>query len=107
METEKDIENYLTQQVRKAGGICWKFTSPGTRGVPDRYCAVMGKSFFAELKRPNHKRRHDEMLQKERHKALASQGVKVYVLETKQDIDLLFRWLTHGLLPEVSHFGHL
>lgn len=107
METEKDIENYLTQQVRKAGGICWKFTSPGTRGVPDRYCAFMGKSFFAELKRPNHRRRADEALQKERHKALARQGVKVYVLETKQDIDLLFRYLEQGILPAVKYFGHL
>lgn len=107
MENEKDIEKYLTQQVRKAGGIGWKFTSPGTRGVPDRYCAVMGKSFFAELKRPNHRRRADEALQKERHKALARQGVKVYVLETKQDIDLLFRYLEHGILPAVKYFGHL
>ena len=33
------------------GGLCWKFVSPGTRGVPDRIiCLPGGKIIFAELK---------------------------------------------------------
>lgn len=106
-ELEKDIEAYLVKQVRKWAGLCWKITSPGTRGVPDRYCAVLGKQFFVELKRPHHKKRPDEKLQKARHLELARQGVKTYVLETKQDIDLLFRYLQNGILPEVNYFARL
>ncbi|MDE5757814.1 MAG: hypothetical protein K2H85_04295 [Allobaculum sp.] len=63
--------------------------------------------FFAELKAPHHKRRKDEALQKEIHKKMTQQGVKVYVLETKEDIDLLLRHLDVGILPKENHFGRL
>ena len=33
---ESEIERRLVQQVRKHGGLCYKFTSPGNPGVPDR-----------------------------------------------------------------------
>jgi hypothetical protein len=33
---EKVIENYLCEEAKKIGGLCYKFTSPGRRGVPDR-----------------------------------------------------------------------
>ncbi|HES6068343.1 TPA: VRR-NUC domain-containing protein, partial [Streptococcus pyogenes] len=33
MRTEKDIENYLKKKTK---GLCLKFASPGTIGVPDR-----------------------------------------------------------------------
>lgn len=107
METEKNIETYLIHKVRKWGGICWKFTSPGTRGVPDRFCAVLGYQFFVELKRPGHKRRPDEKLQKARAKQLLDAGVCVYTLATKQDIDLLFRYLEYGILPRVKYFARV
>ena len=32
---EKQIEQKLVQEVRKQGGICPKFTSPGFAGMPD------------------------------------------------------------------------
>lgn len=106
-DIEKDIEKYLIQQVSKWRGICWKFTSPGTRGVPDRYCAVLGKQFFVELKRPNAKARADEKLQKARARQLDEAGVRCYTLSTRQDIDLLFRYLENGILPGVKYFARI
>lgn len=37
---EKDIDQHLVKRCRQAGMLCWKFTSPGRAGVPDR--VVMG-----------------------------------------------------------------
>ena len=34
--TEKDIEAALCKRVKKLGGLCEKFSSPGRRSVPDR-----------------------------------------------------------------------
>ena len=33
---EKDIERKLIKEVKKAGGICPKWVSPGFDGIPDR-----------------------------------------------------------------------
>ena len=38
---EAKIEKYLTTQVQRLGYMCLKFTSPGTRAVPDRI--IIGK----------------------------------------------------------------
>lgn len=104
---EKDIEAYLVKSIQQRGGLCWKFVSPSQRGVPDRWCTCLGFQFFVELKAPHHKRRKDEALQKEVHKKMAQQGVRVYVLETKKDIDLLMRHLDAGIFPKENHFGRL
>ncbi|MGC5220863.1 VRR-NUC domain-containing protein, partial [Escherichia coli] len=42
MIREKDIENYLRDQVKKIGGIAYKFESPGNAGVPDRLVLLPG-----------------------------------------------------------------
>lgn len=48
---EKTIERRLTDGVKKSGGLCMKFISPGTPGVPDRIIiTAAGKIIFAELK---------------------------------------------------------
>lgn len=48
---EKEIEQKLVKHVEKLGGLCWKFTSPGTVGVPDRIIIMPeNKIIFAELK---------------------------------------------------------
>ena len=50
---EYEIENYLVQSVIKLGGICYKFQSPGRRGVPDRICVFPHREVaFVELKSP-------------------------------------------------------
>lgn len=50
---EKKVEEHLINRVERAGGLCWKFTSPGTSGVPDRICLLPGGLvFFVECKAP-------------------------------------------------------
>lgn len=77
---EKQIEQKLVQTVRKRGGICPKFTSPGTDGMPDRLILMPGgKLAFAELKAPGKKPRP---LQAVRHQMLQQLGFRVYVIDT-------------------------
>lgn len=51
MDSEKAIEQYLVKKVREAGGMAYKFVSPGNRGVPDRVVVFPdGRIVFAEIK---------------------------------------------------------
>lgn len=48
---EKTIERHLVEGVKKLGGLCYKFISPSTQGVPDRLIiTAQGRIIFAELK---------------------------------------------------------
>lgn len=49
--TESQIETRLVKMVRERGGLCYKFTSPGNPGVPDRIIITPdGRTYFVELK---------------------------------------------------------
>lgn len=48
---ESQIERRLVDGVKRLGGMCIKFVSPGTPGVPDRIIITStGKVIFVELK---------------------------------------------------------
>ncbi|MGM9540137.1 VRR-NUC domain-containing protein [Anaerovibrio sp.] len=48
---EKQIEQKLIKGVKNLGGMCLKFVSPGTAGVPDRIVLTKtGRVIFVELK---------------------------------------------------------
>lgn len=48
---EKKVEAYLVSETRKLGGVAYKFTSPGRRGVPDRLVILPGNRIaFVEVK---------------------------------------------------------
>lgn len=48
---EKEVEKFLVREVKKLGGISFKFISPGNAGVPDRIVILpIGKVIFVELK---------------------------------------------------------
>ena len=50
---EKEIEKYVRCQVKKLGGLCLKFVSPGNAGVPDRIVMLPGgRVWFVEFKQP-------------------------------------------------------
>ena len=50
-EKESAVERRLARGVRAAGGLCWKFVSPGMSGVPDRIVVTRkGEVWFVELK---------------------------------------------------------
>ena len=50
---EKNIEAHLVSQIKKLGGVAYKFVSPANRGVSDRMvCLPDGSTWFVELKAP-------------------------------------------------------
>jgi len=49
--TEKQIEARMVKSIKERGGLCYKFTSPGNSGVPDRIIITTeGRTIFVELK---------------------------------------------------------
>ncbi len=77
---EKEVEKYLIRQVRKSGGLCLKFISPGWSGAPDRVCLwPKGRLKFVEVKRPGEKMRP---LQERRAEELRELGFQVEVVDT-------------------------
>ena len=71
--TEKQVETALRAHCTKRGVICWKFTSPGTRGVPDRLLIGKGGTMgFIEVKRPGKK---PTVVQKQLLKRLDERGI--------------------------------
>lgn len=81
---EKQIEKKLIMEVKKRGGICPKWVSPGFDGVPDRIVLLpYGKFAFVEVKAPGEKPRP---LQVSRHKLLRRLGFRVYVLDNESEI---------------------
>lgn len=89
---EKQVEQRLVQEVKKRGGICPKFTSPGFAGMPDRLILLPGGRFaFAELKAPGEKPRP---LQLARHRLLRRLGFPVFVIDDIKQIG--------GILDEVE-----
>ena len=48
---EKEIERRMVLEVKKRGGLCYKFVSPSNPGVPDRIVITPdGRVIFVELK---------------------------------------------------------
>lgn len=81
---ERDIEVKLRKSVEAQGGICWKFTSPGTAGVPDRIILMpKGVIAFVEVKAPGETPRK---IQLKRHRQLRALGFRVYVLDNPEQI---------------------
>ena len=86
---EKKIEQKLVTAVKKHGGICPKFVSPGFDGMPDRLLLLPhGRFSFVEVKAPNQKPRP---LQLSRHRLLRRLGFRVYVLDALEDIDKIIK----------------
>lgn len=88
---EKTIEQKLVTAVKKHGGICPKFVSPGFAGMPDRLLFLPDGVFaFVEVKAPGEKPRP---LQLARHNMLKKLGYRVYVLDDAEQIG--------GILDEI------
>ena len=52
---EREIESKARAKAIEAGGLCYKFTSPSRRSVPDRLFIRDGRVVFIEFKRPGGK----------------------------------------------------
>jgi hypothetical protein len=82
---EAAVENYLRQEVEKHGGMCEKFTSPGSRDVPDRIITwVRGQIDFVEVKAPGAKPRPGQLRD---HEQRRMRGCSVRVIDTKAGAD--------------------
>ena len=82
---EKAIEDSSVGGVKRRGGFCPKFTSPGSNGVPDRMVLLPGGRIgFVEVTATGEKPRP---LQVHRHKQLRRLGFKVYVLDGPEQIE--------------------
>lgn len=81
---EKVIEKKLVMEVKKRGGICPKFMSPGFDGMPDRLVLLPdGKAGFVEVKASGKKPRP---LQLTRHKLLRGIGFQMFVIDEEEQI---------------------
>ncbi len=90
--SEKAIEQKLVSEVKKRGGLCWKFVSTGIVGVPDRIVLFKsGMIAFVELK---DKGRKPRPIQAKRIEQLRRLGFKVYVIDDKEMIG--------GVLDEIQ-----
>lgn len=82
---ESKIEKHLSARVKEMGGLCWKFTSPNLRGVPDRVVILtLGRFCWVELKAPGKK---PTALQLRRHAELRLRGHRVVVLDSVEAVD--------------------
>lgn len=80
-ERESNIEKHLAATVKAAGGVAYKFVSPGRRSVPDRIVLLPGgRIVFVECKPPGKAPRADQLRE---HKRLRALGFTVVVLDSK------------------------
>ncbi len=91
MESEKITELYLKQQVKKAGGMAYKWVSPQVRGTPDQICLFPnGFVVFVEVKSEKgilqaHQTRF--------HNHLKTLGYIVYVVKSKKDVNEIINYI--------------
>ena len=93
---EKHIEEHLRLQYLKHGGIAYKFTSPSRRSVPDRLCVLplkvskqfmLPKVLFVECKATGKLPTPSQLRE---HRKLKDLGEHVIVIDSKEQVDLLF-----------------
>lgn len=81
------IEHQLIHAIHTHGGLCWKLTSPGTVGVPDRIAILPSppdaEIIFIEVKAPGQKPRP---IQTYRINQLKKLGAHVYIIDSPQAI---------------------
>ena len=101
------VENYMRTQCRRNGILCYKFVSPGWRGVPDDILIYNSRVVFVETKSSTGTL---SVIQKKRIADMKAAGADVRVCHTRQSIDdLLQELLTtpsanrkHGCKKETS-----
>jgi hypothetical protein len=87
MTRERDIEQYLVAEVKRIGGLAYKFTSPGRRSVPDRLVLLTGgRAVFIECKAPG---RTATDAQAREHERLWKLGFSVAIVDSREAVDRL------------------
>ena len=87
---ERDIEAYLVAGCRHVGALCYKWTSPGRVGVPDRICVFpSGRIVFVELKAPGRK---PSPAQLREHARLREYKQTVVVVDSIEGVEDIMLW---------------
>lgn len=90
IKKESELEAFMTNMISHLGGLCLKFTSPSTVGVPDR--VVMSPktgTFFVEVKRPDGKLRPSQEVTIAR---MERAGARVYVVHNHDEVKRMLNW---------------
>jgi hypothetical protein len=93
-ESEKSVEEYLRDEVKKQGGKAYKFVSPGNNGVPDRIIFMPnGRMFLVELKATGEKPSGQQSYQ---HKIMTGLGFQVFLIDHKAGVDEFIKGMIKG-----------
>lgn len=91
---ERDIERALVREVKRQGGLCLKFVSPGWDGAPDRLVLFPGgKMIFIEVKDAGRKPRP---LQERRIRQLRDLGFQTEVVDSRERVREVMSTQNHG-----------
>ena len=93
---EKQVEARLRREILKHGGMPYKFTSPGRRGVPDRVPVIPcfdPAIQFVEVKAPG-KELEDHQVRE--HDRIRKAGGIVHVVDDYDQVDELFEKNCNG-----------
>lgn len=90
---ESDVERYLVDRITSLGGLCWKFTSPGTAGVPDRIVIMNNQVIFVEVKAPGEEPRP---LQIKRFRQIEDKGGRMCWVDSPGQVDVLVEIIKRG-----------
>lgn len=83
--SEKAIERYLADCVKRLGGVCLKYGNPGMVGFPDRICLLPnGVALWVELKSKGEALKPVQVVRKDQMKRM---GHQVYVCRSKKEVD--------------------
>ena len=96
---ESEIEKRLVREIRRAGGMAYKFVSPGNTGVPDRIVILPGEIIFVELKTETGRL---SQAQTRQIKKLRSLGMRVEVLRGLKEVEEFLNEIRAARLSENS-----
>jgi len=86
-EAESTVESHLVKEVKKLGGVAYKFTSPSRRSVPDRLVVIpLLPCRFVELKATG---KRPTPAQEREIRRLRKLKQDVFVVDHRAKVDLL------------------
>lgn len=81
---ESQIESYLVERTKAAGGECRKLKWIGRNGAPDRIVMLPDRTVWVELKAPGEKCRPHQIREHERMRRM---GQRVEVVDSFEGVD--------------------
>lgn len=85
---ERDIEDYLVDRVKEAGGEVRKVRWIGRTGAPDRVIMLAGQTVWVELKAPG---KPAKTHQEREHRRMRAMGQRVEVIDSMRGVDNLLK----------------